>query len=151
MAWRHSGYSRGAHRPAIQKGSAMTPLSNQLSAILREHALSIEDHRELDSRGHGASDPALSRSLAWGWQVTVDSESMHVTAQAKPVALSRTEALSSAEELFDRLAALLPGLSYCSVAAWSVYDRVNRVVVGWVGSVSITAGWSSHGSGGPPE
>jgi hypothetical protein len=129
----------------------MTPLSNQLSAILREHALSTEDHHELDSRGHGVYDPALSRSVAWGWQVTVGSESMHVTAQAKPVALSRTEALSSAEQLFDRLAAVLPDPSYCSVAAWSVYDRVNRVVVGWVGSVSITAPWSEPSSGEPPE
>jgi hypothetical protein len=128
----------------------MTPLSNQLSSILREHALSTEDHHELDSRGHGVYDPALARSVARGWQVTVGSESVHITAQAKPV-LSRTEAMSSAEELFDRLAALLPGPCYCSVAAWSVYDRVNRVVVGWVGSVSITARGSNASSGEPPE
>lgn len=129
----------------------MTPLSNQLSFILREHALSTEDHHQLDSRAHGVYEPALSRSVAWGWQVTVGSDSVHLTAQAKPVALSRTEALSSAEELFDRLAALLPGRSYCSVAAWSVYDRVNRVVVGWVGSVSMTARWPTPGSGEPPR
>ena len=129
----------------------MTPLSEQLSLILREHALSTQDHHELDSRGHGVYDPALSLGVAWGWQVAVGSESIRVAAQAKPVALSRTEALSSAEELFDRLAALLPATSWCSVAAWSVYDRVNRVVVGWVGSVSITARWSNPDSGEPSE
>jgi hypothetical protein len=129
----------------------MTPLSNQLSTILREHALSTEDHHELDSRGHSVYDPAVPGNVDWGWQVTAGSESMHVTAQAKPVALSRTEALTSAEELFDRLAALLPGPSYCSVAASSLYDRVNRVVVGWVGSVSITARWSNRALGEPPE
>jgi hypothetical protein len=117
----------------------MMPLTDQLHATLRDHALSTQDHHDLDSRGQGVYDLSGSQGVVWGWQVTVSSNSVHITAQAKPVASTRAEAFNHAEDLFDRLTALLPDYGHSAVGAWTVYDRVNNTVVGWVGNISIRA------------
>ncbi|MET7394025.1 hypothetical protein ABZS66_11070 [Dactylosporangium sp. NPDC005572] len=115
----------------------MSALSDQLSAILAEHAMSADDHRDLD--GYAQSVFEFSETDVWGWSVEATSGYVRVTAQAGPVARSRAEAIAAAERLYDRLTAVLPPVSHVSVGARSVYDRVDRAVVGWVGDVRLRA------------
>ncbi|HTF07606.1 MAG TPA: hypothetical protein VK659_05475 [Asanoa sp.] len=122
----------------------MTLLSDQLAAILRDGAFSYEDHQGLDGVGHSANHSARNDAQSWSWVVSVDSEFVDVTANTKRVVATREAALKDAAELFDRLAPLVGAMSHTSVGAQNVYDRVNEVVVGWLGSVAIRARWQSR-------
>ncbi|HEV7709314.1 MAG TPA: hypothetical protein VGP16_14035 [Asanoa sp.] len=118
----------------------MPLLSDQLAAILRDGAFSYADHQKLDGVGHSVGHD----SPKWSWVVTVDSEFVDITAHTKQVVDSRDEALKDAAELFDRLAPLVGAMSHTSLGAQNVWDRVNGVVVGWLGAVAIRARWESR-------
>ncbi|GIF48812.1 hypothetical protein DFJ67_0947 [Asanoa ferruginea] len=116
----------------------MTLLSDQLAAVLRDGAFSHADHQDLDGVGHQVDSPK------WSWEVRVDSEFVDITAHTKRVVHTRDEALKDAAELFDRLAPLAGAVSHTSLGAQNVWDRVNEVVVGWLGSVAIRARWETR-------
>ncbi|WP_238013396.1 hypothetical protein KZZ52_23755 [Dactylosporangium sp. AC04546] len=115
----------------------MSALSDQLSAILAEHAMSAADHQRLD--GYGQSAFEFREIDVWGWTVEANCSYVRVTAQAGPVTRNRAEAIAAGEGLYGRLTAVLPPAAHVSVGARSIYDRVNQVVVGWVGDVRVRA------------
>ncbi|MET7399900.1 hypothetical protein ABZS66_41095 [Dactylosporangium sp. NPDC005572] len=120
----------------------MTLLSDRLAAIMRDSAFSNADHRRLDGAGQAIVDPSRRNASTWSWTVSVDSDFVDITANTKHVVATREAALEDARELFDQLAPLVGTLRHSSLGAQNVFDRVNEAIVGWVGSVAISARWA---------